>query len=286
MGARNYLMISGSDFLKEPDAGNEILSRYDILTISTITAMESNCYIQRTRIIELGNEGDIQVCRNSELFFFNKILLNDPSVRVQFDYREMDSYEFIFTQGEIDYILHTCNLIKSYQVNQDHDFGEKFISNILGHFIMHYKIVRDRKKDKLESYTDRKYYQQRAYKFFEAVVSYHNVNRNLSFYAEQVMVSRRTLSKITKEVFGKSPKCILDNYIVEMAKEYLRQPNIPLKMVGSNLGFTETSNFMTFFKKITKLTPTEFRDKYLLNISKKTIVISIAFELLFRIGMS
>ncbi|KKO89241.1 hypothetical protein AAW12_24345 [Sphingobacterium sp. Ag1] len=273
-------MISGADYLKDVATGNRCMGSYDILSISSITAVDRHQYLYTTKIIDLKKRADIQVYGNMDLFFFNKTLLTDPTVRVIFDFRKSDDYEFIFEENEVAHIKHLSSIIKNFQLTEDHELCEKFIANVLGHFVMYYKILRERSSAKLEAYIDNKLYKERAHRFFEDVVTYHNVNKNLSFYAQNILVSKRTLSKITKEVFGKSPKCILDNYIVEMAKAYLKQPNIPLKMVSANLGFTETSNFMTFFKKMTKLTPTEFRNRYLLSASGKTIAIFITIELL------
>lgn len=263
MGARNYLIITGSEFLNDPDARKRYADKFDILSITKVTKIGPNCNEQEAFILdlELTPVIDIEISEDMQLFFFNRTLLADPMVRVLFDSREANTYRLIFTDTEIAYLLEMGKIIRTYQENEDYELGEKFISNILGHNVMHYKMVVDKQGGRIQVQKNYKYYEQRAYKFVDAVVAYHHVNKKLSFYADQILVSKRTLSKITKEVFGKSPKSILDGYIIEKAKEYLKQPELSIKEVGAKLGFLEINNFMTYFKKITNLTPSEFRER-------------------------
>ena len=201
--------------------------------------------MQIAKIIELKYNAEIEILEDMEILFFNRVLLIDPTVRILFDNRESDDFIFEFDEGEMEYLKYMGSMIRRYQLNKDYGLGEKFISSMLGNIVLHYNLLLNKRNEK--DLKVKTYNQERAYKFFDAVVRYHNINKRLSFYADEIMVSKRTLSKITKEVFGKSPKSILDNYIVERAKEYLKNSELTLKEISANLGFSETNNFLAFF---------------------------------------
>jgi AraC-like DNA-binding protein len=257
----NYLMISGSELLKEPELYRKYVKCFEMMSISRFLIKERDRYIQIAKIVELKYDTEIEILADMEILFFNKVLLIDPTVRVLFDNRERDEFTFEFDEGEMQYLKYMGSMIRRYQVNEVYGLGEKFISSMLGNIVLHYNLLLNRSNEK--ELNVKTYNQERAYKFFGAIVMYHNINKRMSFYADEIMVSKRTLSKITKEVYGKSPKSILDNYIVERAKEYLKRPELTLKEISANLGFSETNNFLAFFKKITKQTPTEFREVFL-----------------------
>lgn len=254
-------MISGSEFLDEPEKCDTYFKCFEVMTISRFLNVGPGKYRQIAKVVQLKSNPEVEILRDMEILFFNRVLFVDPTVRILFDNRKSNEFSFEFDQSEMEYLKYMGYMIRSYQINEDHGLGEKFISSMLGHVVLHYNLVFNKKSRKEQIV--RNYNQERANKFFEAIVRYHHSNKKMAFYANEILVSKRTLSKMTKEVFGKSPKQILDSYIIERAKEYLTRPELTLKEISANLGFSETNNFLTFFKKVTKQTPTEFREVYL-----------------------
>lgn len=262
MSVRNYLYTTGSELIKEADKVEKYFIEFDILSINWIIPLENNKYRQIAKVIDLPSENPIEIYEDADYFFYNKSLIEDPTVRILFDNRISNDYSFELPEDEVIYLRQIGRVISGYQNNEDYDLGDKYISNLLSQMIMYYKLVLDQQTGKTPVKKNSRYIQQRAQEFVHAVATYYKVNKKLEFYADHIMVSKRTLSMITKKAFGKSPKCILDSHIVEMAKTHLKQSDMPLKDIASDLGFSETNNFLSFFKKITKLTPTEYREKY------------------------
>jgi AraC-like DNA-binding protein len=86
------------------------------------------------------------------------------------------------------------------------------------------------------------------------------LNSKVSFYAERLCISKRTLDNALQTVFGCTTKQFLIAKALEKAKKLLRGTEIAVKNISNELGFSEESNFSNFFKKHTGQSPTQFRD--------------------------
>lgn len=78
-------------------------------------------------------------------------------------------------------------------------------------------------------------------------------------YAKELDISTRSLQKISELHFGKSPKAIIQEYILLESKRMLIDPTLKVKEIAYNLGFNEPTNFTKFFKKFTNISPEQFR---------------------------
>ncbi|NLG24181.1 MAG: response regulator [Clostridiales bacterium] len=83
----------------------------------------------------------------------------------------------------------------------------------------------------------------------------------LSDVAGSVYVSQWHLSKLINRYMGNSFLGILNNFRVERAKELLREPSLKVHEIASLTGFLDVAHFSKTFKRITGLTPVEFRHK-------------------------
>ena len=70
-----------------------------------------------------------------------------------------------------------------------------------------------------------------------------------AFYSIDIGVAESKLSAITKEIYGLSPKKIINEGIILKAKKLLAE-----------LGFTDAPHFVKFFKKETGMTPGQFKE--------------------------
>lgn len=96
------------------------------------------------------------------------------------------------------------------------------------------------------------------YKLLEVNVS---KERNVSFYAEKLHLTPRQLGNITKKAFDKTPKeIILDNLII-IAKSIILKSDKSIKEIAWDLGFSDENNFSTIFHKKTGMRPTDLRKK-------------------------
>lgn len=85
--------------------------------------------------------------------------------------------------------------------------------------------------------------------------------KQVSYYAEQIMLTEKRLNQATTKVLGKTPKEIIDDRVMLEAKRILAHTTKNVKEIGYHLGFNEPTNFIKYFKKHSRSTPTKFREK-------------------------
>ncbi len=83
--------------------------------------------------------------------------------------------------------------------------------------------------------------------------------KTVAFYANQMNLTERRLYQITTTIIGKTPKEVIDQYLILEAKRLLAQNRKNIKEIAYELGFKEPTNFIKYFKKQTSQTPIKFK---------------------------
>lgn len=92
---------------------------------------------------------------------------------------------------------------------------------------------------------------------------YHEHSFSRSDMARELGVSESALSRIVNAHFGKSFPALLSEYRVEDAKRMLQNPQIPIQVVASEVGFNSLASFNRVFRDLTGQTPSSYRDRQL-----------------------
>ncbi len=101
-------------------------------------------------------------------------------------------------------------------------------------------------------------------KYLKVERNFLNPEISLEFMANELNLSAGHLSKIINTELGVSFKDYLNNLRIEEAKRYLKDPdfsNYTLVAIGLEAGFNSKSAFNASFKKITGLTPSQYRQQ-------------------------
>ncbi|MGW8401614.1 helix-turn-helix domain-containing protein [Streptomyces lydicus] len=77
-------------------------------------------------------------------------------------------------------------------------------------------------------------------------------------YAQALGYDVRTLTRATRTAAGTGAKAFLDQRILLEAKRLLAHTDLPVGSCAHRLGFRDTGNFTTFFRRQTGLTPTSW----------------------------
>lgn len=85
--------------------------------------------------------------------------------------------------------------------------------------------------------------------------------RHPSFYAEKLNVHPNHLNAVVKRITGSTATNLIQNQILTHAKSLLLQTDLSIKEIAFRLQFSEPTHFNAFFKKFTRETPQQFRDK-------------------------
>lgn len=95
---------------------------------------------------------------------------------------------------------------------------------------------------------------------FEAHLdAHHAVSRSPTWYAASMGTTPRTLARACRRARGRSPKQMVDARVTLEAKRLLATTDDTAEAIGYALGFTEATNFVKFFRRVTGTTPDAFR---------------------------
>ena len=97
--------------------------------------------------------------------------------------------------------------------------------------------------------------------FISQVVNYCRTYSDVHFYADQLNVSGRYLAQVTRRISGKTPKNIIDEYIVKEIERELTTTTHTVQEIANSFGFSSQAHLTKFFKKMKGETPSGFRQK-------------------------
>lgn len=84
--------------------------------------------------------------------------------------------------------------------------------------------------------------------------------RSLRYYAARLGYSQSTLSRACLAVEGRPAKQVIDRRVGLEAQRLLAHSAASVAEIAHQLGFSETTNFVKFFRRMTGRTPRAFRD--------------------------
>lgn len=162
---------------------------------------------------------------------------------------------------DINDILDTYILQMIEELESGENFGKELIlQNCLKSFLI--QIQRSRNKIQhstyfLSSLMDEKRIQ--LAKFIKLIDEYYKKGYSIPEYAQLLHISSRSLSNLTQKQLNKTPFQMIQERIVLEAQRLLLYSELNINQIGYHLGFDDPSYFVKYFKKYTKISPTEFR---------------------------
>lgn len=88
--------------------------------------------------------------------------------------------------------------------------------------------------------------------------NYRNIH-TVTDYAGKLNVSTKTLTNCVKDISHQTPLGIINDRLILEAKRLLAYSDKTVNQISFELGFDDPSYFVKFFKRLTKLSPGEFR---------------------------
>ena len=101
------------------------------------------------------------------------------------------------------------------------------------------------------------------YNEFVSEISLHiKTNNDVHYYADKLNVSSRYLAQVTRRIANKTPKAIIDDYLIREVEHTLLLTDKTMQETAYAYGFTSPAHFAKFFKKMTGQTPSDYRKKH------------------------
>jgi len=98
--------------------------------------------------------------------------------------------------------------------------------------------------------------------FFILLLNEYRSHRDVDYYAKQLFISSKYLSKVIKETSKFSAQEWINRTVLIEAKRLLVNTNLDIMQIAEKLGYSSPSTFARFFKNSTGTTPVEFRKQH------------------------
>jgi AraC family transcriptional activator of pobA len=87
------------------------------------------------------------------------------------------------------------------------------------------------------------------HKFLDLVHEHHQNERSVSYYADELCLSPKYLSRIVQEITGRHPTDWIRDYVILDAKTMLKSCEYTIQQISERLHFPNQSFFGKYFKK-------------------------------------
>lgn len=104
---------------------------------------------------------------------------------------------------------------------------------------------------------------ERSTEYFEKLMNllseHYREQRNVEFYAEKMHISSKHLSRVIRNCTGKSVHQWIDEFVALEIKNLLKYSNMSIQQISYSLNFPNPSFMGQYFKRITGMTPGEYK---------------------------
>lgn len=85
---------------------------------------------------------------------------------------------------------------------------------------------------------------------------------SISYISEKLNISHSYLTQVFTKEMGISPRNYLITYRIQKAKELIIKSNEPIYIIAEEVGFSDVKHFSKTFRKITGLSPSNYKKQY------------------------
>ncbi len=159
---------------------------------------------------------------------------------------------------EFNEIITLINLIKK----ENFGVNDFYSPNIVRKFvqIIITKLFRIKSKDNIVFENNK--YLSMFLEFQELVENNCFNNKKVSFYANKMAVTTKTLNNVTQSIIHKSAKSFINDILIIQSKRLIINSQDSLTEISYQVGFDEPSNFFKYFAKYAGVSPSQFRGTY------------------------
>lgn len=153
--------------------------------------------------------------------------------------------------------VYMSNIIRNIQ-RKDHVYQREIVKNeVRNLFAEIFNIIIHRNKPiEASIYNDK---EDIIARFTHLVGNHCKEEHSVGFYAQELCVEPKYLSRILKSVSGKTANRYIDGAIISEAKILLKEPDVTIAEVTDMLHFSDQSSFGKFFKKHCGISPLNYR---------------------------
>ena len=84
-------------------------------------------------------------------------------------------------------------------------------------------------------------------------------SKDVQYYADRLCITRKYLAVLVKRKTGKTPKMMINEYVITRLKLCLRNTNDSIRQIATTFHFPDDSLMIRYFKAHTGMTPVQYR---------------------------
>ena len=97
--------------------------------------------------------------------------------------------------------------------------------------------------------------------FLDFVQKHYKEERSVEFYADKLCLTPKYLSTVIRQTSGKTAGEWIDEYVVLEAKALLKSTKMTIQQISEELNFPSQSFFGKYFKRLSGVSPKEYKLK-------------------------
>lgn len=185
--------------------------------------------------------------------FFNDNLF---VYRFQFFHGSNTSYSLSASLDEFNSYLNKVHEIRREIGNLKED-SEHLLRSILYYLL----ITLNRKYIENQNIKGELFENIEVLRFIKLIEKNFKEKHHVEDYTKMMGISKTYLNKKLK-AFGSSASDLIKTKLLKEAKKELRYSNLSISEISYKLNFSEPANFIRFFKKMTSITPSQYRSEF------------------------
>ena len=139
------------------------------------------------------------------------------------------------------------------------DYHRPTVSSLVAALMHHYDRLFHLQADTLAATRSR---EQTIFDRFIQLVNQHcREQHQISYYADRMCLTERYLGTVIRQTSGTTAKDWIDRALITQAKVLLRHSDKSVLQISEDLNFPNPAFFSKYFKRLTALTPLEYRGK-------------------------
>ena len=153
-------------------------------------------------------------------------------------------------------LMELMGIIRRYLLSPDHPFRSESLRTTYGLFLLELTAIQER------TISDRRYpkrIEELFFDFLRLVPIHFAEHHDVAFYASRLCITPRYLSKIVRDVSGRTVVDYINQMLLLEASYLLQQTSLPIVEIADRLHFSETASFTRFFTRMKGMNPREYR---------------------------
>ena len=98
----------------------------------------------------------------------------------------------------------------------------------------------------------------------DTIATESSARNNVEYYSGRLSITPLYLSQITKAISGRTPKELIDDYLIKEVETQLLSGELSLKQIASKYGFSSQAQLSKFVQKMCSCSPSEYKQLHIL----------------------